>query len=758
MNLRILMVEDSAVDAELVERQLRRGGIDGPIERVETEQAFRDALTRNVPDIILADYHLPEFDGLSALAIVRELAPEIPFIFVSGNIGEERAVGTLRDGATDYVLKDRLTRLPNAVERAVRQRVEHDLRRQAEAALRDLEERFRYALIATHDLIWEWDVQAGTVWSNRVHSHERLLPETAEQMEKLVAFIHPDDQLRVTSGIREMLVSAATTSTLEYRIAAAGGAWRHVVDRHVILRDDTGQPVRVIGAVMDITEQKLAEEERNRLARRNALLLDSVGEGICGLDTHGRILFANASATRLLGRTTEDLLGRTLHQSAHHSRSDGSPMPVGECPILRAAELGNTWAYETVFWRADGTSFPAEIDCAPVIDDGRHAGVVVTFSDLSEWRQLERQLEQARRISDLGRLAATMAHEFNNVLMGIQPFVEILERRHTDPSVRKIALQLGRSTQRGKAITHEILRFVNDSELELTRFEVAPWLEALTEELRVLLGTISVVVDIPGEPLSVLGDASALHQVITNLVINARDAMPGGGTITVRARRYDATETLPFVITFPAGQALHLTVADTGSGMPPAVVERIFEPLFTTKRSGNGLGLAFAHRTVTRHGGQIFVESTPGRGTTFHIFLPLPEETPIAADGAAGKALAARVLVVDDDAEVAGATAAALDFSGFAVELVGTGGAVEGAVERFAPDLVILDIGLPDESGFSVYSRVAARWPALPVIFASGHIVDTDVAGTLGPNTASLAKPYRISELIATIGRLLGAT
>ncbi|MFP5246595.1 MAG: ATP-binding protein, partial [Thermoanaerobaculia bacterium] len=340
--MRILLLEDRTVDAELVARELRRGGVDADITRVDAEEPFREAVLRGEMDVILADYHLPSFDGLSALAIARELVPDVPFIFVSGSIGEERAVEALRNGATDYVLKDRMTRLPNAVVRALQER---------EA------------------------------------------------------------------------------------------------------------------------------------------------------------------------------------QSARH--------------------------------------------------------------------RLEQQLEQARRITSLGRIAATMAHEFNNVLMGIQPFVEVMERTQADARVQKIAQQIARSVHRGKAVTQEILRFVNDGDVERAPVDVASWLDGLTGELRALLQGRELLVDIAPEPLWIEGDADVLQQVMTNLVINARDAMPRGGSVTIRAQRAEPCDI------GMRDAALHLSITDTGTGIEPEVLDRIFEPMFTTKRKGNGLGLAFAHQVVTRHGGQI---------------------------------------------------------------------------------------------------------------------------------------------------------
>jgi PAS domain S-box-containing protein len=755
MKLRILLLEDRAADAELVERQLRRGGIDPVITRVETEEAFRDCLLRQPPDVILADYQLPTFDGLSGLVIARDLAPAIPFVFVSGSIGDERAVEALRMGATDYVLKDRLTRLPSAVTRVMAESVDLVRRRTAEAALQQAERRFRCAMMATHDVIWEWDVVAGTIWTNRMHGPGS---ESTEPFDDVIERIHPDDREKVRATIRDVRASKAVAWSLEYRIAAADGSWRIMADRQVILRDEEGRAVRVIGAGMDVTERRRAEEVRDRLARRNELLLNSVQEGICGTDLDDHIIFANASAARLLGYEMEELLGKSMHDVAHHSRPDGSPLPASECRVLRTSEFGEARAYHTVYFRRDGTPFPVEIDTSRVMDDGRFTGLVVTFCDVSERRQLERQLDDARRINDLGRVAATMAHEFNNVLMGMQPFIEILSRPPAEPSVARIAQQLGRLTQRGKAVTQELLRFANDSDLDLVPIAVTPWLEALTEELRVLLGSVELRVEASPEPLHILGDSSALQQVMTNLVINARDAMPDGGTVTIRVRRFDEAKPLPFAIAFRPDEALYLCVSDTGTGMSAEVLERAFEPMFTTKLRGNGLGLAYAHRAVTRHGGQIFVVSTAGEGTTFHIILPLTAERAAEAVTAPEATnIRARLLIVEDDPDVAEATAVALQWNGLTVKVVSTGAAVEPAIERFGPDIVLLDVGLPDESGFSVYARISTRWPALPVIFASGHIVEQQVPRHLGPNTASLTKPYAISALMALFARLLPA-
>lgn len=489
--LRILLLEDQATDAELVERELRRSGVSATVVRVANEADFREALRTMQADVVLADYHLPGFDGLEALEITRAADPDLPFIFVSGSIGEERAVEALRSGATDYVLKDRMARLRTAIERA-----------------------------------------------------------------------------------------------------------------------------------------------------------------------------------------------------------------LGE-------------------------------------------------------RHVRRQLEQERRISSLGRIAATMAHEFNNVLMGVQPFAEIIARHYQEPRLQQIAEQLRRSVKRGKTVTQEILRFANDSELELVPTEIGPWLLGLAPELRALLGRAELVLEIASEPLVALTDGSALQQVVTNLVINARDAMPHGGVVTIRARMVPRAQAEKAGAPIAADEVVQLSIADTGAGMPAEVLERIFEPMFTTKRKGSGLGLSVAAQIISRHHGHLFAQSAVGHGTTFNMFLPRAAAgTSVAAEENGEAPSYSRLLLVEDDPDVIEAATALLEEGGFTIEVAETGAASLDAIERSVPDAVLLDLGLPDQNGFSVYRKIAARWPALPVIFASGHVAESRVADDIGGRTAVLTKPYGLEELAAALARV----
>lgn len=227
---------------------------------------------------------------------------------------------------------------------------------------------------------------------------------------------------------------------------------------------------------------------------------------------------------------------------------------------------------------------------------------------------VESQLEQADRVDSLGRVAATVAHEFNNVLMGIQPFAELLERPNlSNETLAKCAQHIRNSVQRGKAVALEILRFTQPSAPERKALPVNDWLEGLLPEIEAQCdNSTSVAIEQPALSPVIWADAGQMAQVITNLTNNARDAMPRGGTLTIRVRAPETEE-----------QFVQISVIDTGTGIPPEVMEHIFEPLFTTKKNrGTGLGLAVAYQVVHRHGGVIFAESEIGSGTAFHIFLP----------------------------------------------------------------------------------------------------------------------------------------
>jgi PAS domain S-box-containing protein len=377
--------------------------------------------------------------------------------------------------------------------------------------------------------------------------------------------------------------------------------------------------------------------ERGRAEENYRLILNSIADGVHALDADGMITFENTASAAMLGWEPHDLTGKAAHATIHHSHADASPREETDCPIMATLRDGVVrQVSDDVFWRKDGTSFSVEYVAAPTIDStGEMLGVVVVFRDVTKQREMQRQVDEAIRVSSLGRVAASVAHEFNNVLMSIQPFVDILQRYlENEPNGMRALRYIRDGVKRGRLVSHEILRFAIPAEPHLTGVDAGEWLRTFSEEARQTLREHTLETD-PAESMINRADAAQLSQVMLNLISNARDASPSGSKITIGAARADAIpflcERLPDPHRFAA-----LFVRDRGPGIAPEVLERIFEPLFTTKRSGEtGLGLAVVQQIVAEHGGKVIVESAVGAGSTFYVVLPLedPEYVPPVPGG-----------------------------------------------------------------------------------------------------------------------------
>jgi two-component system cell cycle sensor histidine kinase/response regulator CckA len=487
-------------------------------------------------------------------------------------------------------------------------------------------------------------------------------------------------------------------------------------------------------------------------------LLKAISQAVIATDGRGRIVFSNPAADELYGGAASKIVGRNL----------AAIMPDHNVSELFTAVRGKgSWSGGRRSPDDDSLSFITA--CALRDANGAIEGFVIVSTPLdsldlprvvdeSERLRLENRLLQAERISSLGRLAASVAHEFNNVLMGIQPFIDLLTKRSgDDPTVKLAAPRIADAVARGKRITQEILRFTRIGEPTRVPVNVAEWLHAFEPELVQLAGPLVTVTTASEASLVMLADAHQLRQVFANLVVNAHHAMPNGGRLEVRANR-DAMSN------GDAGPipAVHFSICDTGVGIPEDTLLYIFEPLFTTKKfGGTGLGLAVASQVVQQHHGHIYAESTLGEGTTFHILIPASPTASIAAAPVQQTTSTRvrppmRVTMIEDDESVGAGLVAVLDFEGISTDWVRLGAdAVSRIAARF-PDAVILDLGLPDLDGMQVYEQIAARWPDLPVLFSTGHGDRDLLTPPNGKKVGYLQKPYESDELLAALDELLG--
>jgi len=498
------------------------------------------------------------------------------------------------------------------------------------------------------------------------------------------------------------------------------------------------------------------------IRRHNQLILDAVDEGIYGLDRHGLITFANPAAARMLGWEPSELLGQPSHALLHHSDAEGAPDPIERSPITTTLRDGVVRRIENaVFWRKDGVSFPVEYASSPIFDAGVIAGAVVTFRDISERRRLEAQLTQAQKLESIGRLAGGIAHDFNNLLTTIASCAELA--RDSLPAAHPVQEDL-RTIQdiidRAHALTRQLLTFARKQAIVPQQFSLNDLIGDIDQLLRRLLGSnIALVAHLAPDLGLVYADRTQIEQVLLNLAVNARDAMPGGGKLSIETANVelDATYAQQHVQAQP-GPYVMLAVSDTGNGIPAALQPHIFEPFFTTKDSNNGtgLGLATSYGIIQRHGGTLWVYSEIDRGTTFKVYLPRTAlATSPAIDTPRGTET---ILLIEDEDLVRVRTAEVLREHGYTVLEGATGEAGRrlSRAHRGTLNLLLTDITLPDTDGMKLADELGARHSGIKILFVSGYTEQALIHhGRLALDTTVLHKPFAAGALLRAVRRVL---
>jgi PAS domain S-box-containing protein len=621
--LHILHLEDNLKDASLIEAFLETEGISCDITCVSRRNEFCTVLEKPELDLILSDFTMPGFDGLSALEIARKHRPDVPFIFLSGTIGEELAVEALKEGATDYVIKDRMTRLPIAIRRALREREEAKQRRVIEEELRKSEERFKYAARATQDMVWEWDLTTDQMW--RSDNFEALfgrVPNAGTGIEACLQCIHPQDRDRVLTSIRAAIDSGQETWLEEYRYLRTDGPAANVFARAYIIRDAGGRALRIIGATMDITKRKQADER----IREQAALLDRAQEAISLNDMSQQILYWNKGAERLYGWTSAEALGKNADELLFQGDLFASREALRN--LIRQGE----WQGELNQVTKAGRKVIIESRWTLLRDDrDEPKSILVINADITERKRMEAEYLRTQRVETIGALAGGIAHDLNNALAPVLMGVNLLRKEPLSPEAVRMLELMDKSAQRGSEMVRQILSFSRGVGGELAAVSVRNLVEEMTRLAeKTFPRSIKIVTVLPEGLARVRGNATQLHQVLLNLCVNARDAMPKGGTLTIEVANAALDgRSLPAGRGLNAGAYVILKVSDTGHGIAPEMLDKIFEPFFSTKElnRGTGLGLSTAVGIIKTHGGFIDVASGVGNGSTFTVGLPaLPPE------------------------------------------------------------------------------------------------------------------------------------
>ncbi len=803
--LRVLIAEDSEDDALLLVRELRRAGFDPAHERVENAAAMNAALDRHTWDLVIGDYSMPHFSGTAALTLLRARDPDLPFIFVSGTIGEDVAVEAMKAGAQDYISKSNLRRLAPAIERELRDAEARRERRRAQAALL---ERARLAelnsdvgLSLTNSgtlrgtmqgcvtaLVRHLDVAVARIWTLNDVTNELELQASAglsTQLDVPHSRIRVGDQVvgRIAQDARAYLTNQVSGdarvddqawATREGMVAFAG--FPLIMQDRVlgVMAMFSRQPLSdfVQKALASVAnglavglERKRAEEALRRSEERfeKVFRASPVAITISTLD-EARYLDVNDAYLRLLGYSRAEVIGRTAYDLGLWRD------PTERERVVQQLRGGSAQDVETVIHTKDGRTRNVLI-ALERIDIGGTECLLGLLHDVTEPRLLEQQLRQAQKMEAVGRLAGGVAHDFNNLLTVITSYSDLLleELPGEDPK-RDDIVQIRKAAEGAAGLTRQLLAFSRQQVLQPRILDLNGVVETTEKLLDRLIGEDIRLSTVLAADLGLVNsDPGQLEQILMNLVVNARDAMPHGGLLTIETANLQADDS--FVRNHPLahpGRYATLAVTDTGVGMDEGTQAHIFEPFFTTKEQGKGtgLGLATVYGIVKQSGGFVWVYSEPGHGTTIKIYLPCAEAGALAS---AAQATASdsgmprgseTVLVVEDAPAVRAVVRQVLTRQGYTVLDAPDGAeALRLAAEHTGSiHLLLTDLVMPVLGGRQLSERMSQLRPETKVLYTSGYTDDAVVRhGLLETGVAFLQKPFAPEVLARKVREVLNA-
>ena len=514
---------------------------------------------------------------------------------------------------------------------------------------------------------------------------------------------------------------------------------------------------------LDATKLR-AEEALRQSEGRFRELIEKAPEAIL-IQTQGRIAFLNPAACTLLGVAEP---ARLLGQPVVDFVLPGARSKVQQQIAAVEARQAPAPLSEEEWIRTDGTSVTVEVKSAPFVYE-QQQGTLIFARDLTERRLLEAQLSQSQKMETIGLLAGGVAHDFNNVLQMILGFTELalMQTGPDDPRAADLREVLA-TANRARLLTGQLLAFSRKMPMELTRIQLNEQITSRETMFSRLLGEhVRVASSLDAELPEILADAGHIEQVILNLAVNARDAMPHGGQLSIRTTRarVDAATPTPLAKVLTPGEYACIAMTDTGAGIPPEILKKIFDPFFTTKSQGTGLGLSTVYGIVRQLKGWIDVASQVGRGTTFTIYFPAAAECPAPAAEAApadrGDAVAsASILVIEDMLELGRIAQRILTAQGYHVARAASlKEAREVLRDPGRYDLIFSDVILGDGNGIDLAEAIQRDHPAIRMVFASGYADERVRLDTLNKHGwRCLAKPYTAQELLDAVDEALGRT
>jgi PAS domain S-box-containing protein len=639
-------------------------------------------------------------------------------------------------------------------------------RERTEQALRDSEERYALAVEGSNDGIWDIDFLTGEVfysprWKQILGYEDHEISASLEEWESR---IHPEDYALVMATRNAYLEGVIPAYEVKYRLRHKNGSYRWIRGTGACLRDSQGRPCRMAGSHTDMTERKRIKNALQESEKRYRELFEESKDTVFIVDTRGNLVDINPAGSELLGYSKEELLAMNLTHDLHISQQARAQFRKKLVPqgYVKDAELE--------LRRKDGRSVVVHVSASLMHrPEGRLVGYRGIAHDVTERKRLEQRLLQSHKMESIGLLAGGVAHEFNNLLTAIIGCGEELQEA-LDPhdEQQQCNIMTIRSAARQAAeFTRNLLSFSRKQVMNLDPVVVNDVIaETLNLLDKFLFENIRFSLELSSERLSVMADSGQLRQVLINLVINARDAMPAGGRITIRTRlaQLDEEQATTHGLETP-GDYVVISVADTGKGIEEKILDRIFEPFFTTKEvgKGTGLGLSIAYGIIKQHKGSILVESKPGAGAVFRMYLPVvyaeilrvkKEEKMIRTENSG------TILVVEDEEFVRLFLKTTLAREGYQLIF-----AVDGAdaLKKYKKhqdtiSLVISDMVMPKMNGKVLYEEICKINPLIKVIFISGYSADMIKGNEMPPDQVRfINKPFSKKALFDEIKSILGS-
>lgn len=732
---RLLIIDDNPDDRELIIRLLKKDLPELVLEEIEDREAFEAALKVGGFQMVVLDYLLGWGDGLSIFKMIHERYPDVPVIMFTGSGNEETAVEAMRLGLSDYVVKKAVhsVRLPATIkaiwERRVREKEILQAKQKSESNFRTLFENSLDAILLT-------EPSGGILAANPAACALFGYSEAEFIAGGNSLVIDPTDpNLKPALELREL--TGRFEGKLTFR-RKGGQEFPGEISTSIFSLPDGSQRTSMI--IRDLTERKRAEEAMRQSEERYRVVFERAGDYVLMLDFAPDgipfIVDANEAALAIHGYTREEMVGQPI------TLLDRDISPDVVMARMRVIDTPGGGTLEVCHHRKDGSEFDAEARIQ-YVTIGSKKVLLSIERDITERKQadeehrrLEAQLQQAQKMEAIGRLAGGVAHDFNNLLTVIIGHIDLaLMSLSPSHSLHAPLEEVLKAAERAAGLTRQLLIFSRRQVIEPRLINLNDTIRAMAKMLpRLIEENIAFNLDLCADSFPTKVDPGQIEQVIMNLVVNAKDAMPNGGTLTIRTQNLaldsKESEELRFLST---GDYLCLSVSDAGTGMSEEVKSKAFEPFFTTKEAGKGtgLGLATVYSIIEQAGGRTQIESALEVGTTVYIYLPRCQEESVG-DKSLNQIVelprgSERILLIEDEKEVRAIVKRLLTMQGYQVTDAGNGKeALSLLAEAKEPySLIISDLVMPGMGGFELVRNVRLKQPALKVIYVSGYIPES---------------------------------